>query len=435
MKFMVVLVMAAVLTFGSWGTSVAATDIEGRIEALEKQVQMLSSELGAARAELEKVREDNTASDDERVERIAADVEELKNGGGTSVVDRFRFGGYGEMHANFVEGGADLFDIHRLVLYMGYDFADWIKLDSEVEVEHAYVSTGSGGELNIEQLHLNFLLDDRFNVRAGRMLAPLGITNQRHEPPSFNGVERPSFDKVIIPTTWSVDGIGAFGNITDKLSYQAYVVTGLDGSKFSATDGIRNGRIKEQPSLNDIAYTGRLDYYPLMDSALPYGQDLRLGASIYHGGINNGNKGKDPGVRGSVTLYSSDLDVSLDGVDIKGALAYTSIRGTGLPAGVAEATFGYMVEAGYHFWPESFKTGKLERSDAVVFARLDDYDTQFSMPAGVAANPAGDRQDITFGINFYPVPNLVIKADYQLRDSNAPSGLENLLNVGIGWQL
>ena len=47
----------------------------------------------------------------------------------------------------------------------------------------------------IEQAAVDFLLSEPFNIRVGRVLTPLGIINKWHEPPSFNGVERPSFSK------------------------------------------------------------------------------------------------------------------------------------------------------------------------------------------------------------------------------------------------
>ena len=40
------------------------------------------------------------------------------------------------------------------------------------------------------------------------MLMPIGIINERHEPPVFYGVERPFVDTVIIPTTWFDVGAG-----------------------------------------------------------------------------------------------------------------------------------------------------------------------------------------------------------------------------------
>jgi hypothetical protein len=49
----------------------------------------------------------------------------------------------------------------------------------------------------------------RFNLRRGMVLVPVGIINERHEPPTFNGVERTMVDTVIVPTTWRDVGVGA----------------------------------------------------------------------------------------------------------------------------------------------------------------------------------------------------------------------------------
>ena len=194
---------------------------------------------------------------------------------------KLHFGGYGEMHANFVQGSeSDQADLHRLVLYLGYDFADWMRFHSETEVEHAYVTDGDG-EVVLEQAYLDFFLTGKFNVRAGRILTPIGIINKKHEPPTFNGVERPAFATNVIPTTWSSDGVGIFGSICELLTYEAYAVGGLDGSMFTATSGIRNGRIKERPSLNEPAITGRLDYYPCPAIQDDSDQSLRLRTSGY----------------------------------------------------------------------------------------------------------------------------------------------------------
>ncbi len=133
-------------------------------------------------------------------ERVDA-MDEAKASSGGSSADKFTFGGYGEIHANFGEGKApDQIDIHRLVAYVGYEFADWIRFHSETEIEHGFVSSGSGGEISIEQAYLDFLLSDRLNVRFGRFLTPIGIINRKHEPPTFNGVERPAFDTFVLPT-------------------------------------------------------------------------------------------------------------------------------------------------------------------------------------------------------------------------------------------
>ncbi len=350
-------------------------------------------------------------------------------------IDKFTLGGYGEMHANFGEGSAaDQFDIHRLVAYVGYTFSDWIRFHSEVELEHAFVSGESGGELSIEQAYLDFLLSDPVNVRFGRILVPVGIINRKHEPPTFYGVERPSFDRVIVPTTWSADGIGVFGGIGPSLKYEMYVASGLDGSEFNATNGIRDGRLSERPSLHEPAVTGRLDFFPFVRWPGP-GGFLRFGASAYYGGVDNGNQGKNPGIDGEVRILSGDFEYTLSKFDFRGVIAHERIHGAKeIGNGTASEIFGWYLEGGVHVFPDAWKKGKLAKSDAAVFVRYEDFDTQFRMPDGVAKNPAGDRREWTLGASFHLTPTLVAKGDVQFRDDSSGKDLPTLINFGIGWQ-
>ncbi len=406
------------------------------VKQLRQMVQQLATEVD--RLKKEKTQGDAGQVDyQQQLQEIRDDITRLNESPisqWSDTLGKINIGGYGEIHSNFTEGTEkDQFDIHRLVLYLGYDFADWIKFHSEVEIEHAFVNDGDG-EVAIEQAYFDFLLSDKFNIRAGRVLTPLGIINQHHEPTLFNGVERPSFATNIIPTTWSSDGVGIFGNINPSLSYEAYVVAGLDGSGFNATSGIRGGRIKERPSLSEPAFTGRVDYYPFMEALKDSDQSLRLGLSGYFGGLDNGDQGSNPGIDGEIAITSADFEYSISKFDFRGAIANIDIDGAPqIGNGTAEQIFGWYLEGGYHFWPEQWKTGKLAKSDAVAFIRYDNFDTQYNMPSGIARNPAGDRQEWTFGVNFYPVPNLVIKADYQIRDNASAGGLDDLFNVGIGW--
>src|SRR5688500_2595316 len=92
--------------------------------------------------------------------------------------------GYMDFHFNKVELEDGRLDFHRFVLLMTHRFSDRIRFVSEVEIEHALVEgLEDAGELEIEQAYVDFLLSRAFNVRAGMMLMPVGIINERHEPP------------------------------------------------------------------------------------------------------------------------------------------------------------------------------------------------------------------------------------------------------------
>ena len=105
-----------------------------------------------------------------------------------------------------------MLDFHRFVLLFNHSFTDRIRFIGELELEHALVEgLEESGELELEQAYLDFRVNRAFNMRAGMLLAPVGIINERHEPPSFHGVERPFVDTFIIPTTWFDAGAGIHG--------------------------------------------------------------------------------------------------------------------------------------------------------------------------------------------------------------------------------
>src|SRR5262249_37707728 len=147
--------------------------------------------------------------------------------------------GYMDFHVNRKSGEPWMPDLHRFVLLFGHSFSDRIKFWSEFEIEHALSEGGeASGEVAVEQAYLDFLIKPYFNLRAGMVLTPIGILNERHEPPSFNGVERPFVETFIIPTTWRELGVGATGDLGRGFRYRAYLTSSLDARGFDAESGI-----------------------------------------------------------------------------------------------------------------------------------------------------------------------------------------------------
>jgi hypothetical protein len=349
----------------------------------------------------------------------------------TNAESPWEFGGYGEMHFNFQDGeGNDAFDFHRLVFFTGYEFASWIRFSSEIEIEHSYVTATDGGELAMEQAYVELLLSKVANVRIGRVLVPVGLTSKLHDPPTILGVERPVLDKYLIPTTWWSDGAGIFGSLGSAARYEAYVLGGLDGSGITAKNGIRGGRVKERPGLNEPAVTGRIDLYPFAGALVSRGQSLKLGLSGYYSGLDNGNKGSNPGIDGNIVLLAGDLSYHFPLADVRAVAAHGVIDGAeNIAADVGEEIFGWNTEVGIHVLPRSLKKGKLKRSDLVLFGRYDFVDTQFALQPGATKVAAGERKMWTVGASFYLLPNFVLKADRQIVEDSS-----NLTNFGVGWQ-
>ncbi len=66
------------------------------------------------------------------------------------------------------------------------------------------------------------------------------------------------------------------------------------------------------------------------------------------------------------------------------------------------------------------------------FFRYEKFDTQKEVPAGYERNPANERTQYTIGVNYKPIPNVVVKAEYQNLDNEADEATDQF-NFGIGY--
>src|SRR5947208_3035664 len=159
-------------------------------------------------------------------------------------------GGYGEVHYTNPTGPKTppVVNLARFVVYLAHSFDDRLAFRSELEVEDANIEGGqAGGEVALEQAYLDYRLGDWITLRTGLVLPPVGIINETHEPPTFNGVERPGFDHDVIPTTWREIGLGAVGTIPggSGLAYRRWLRRG--GVQSAATP--RSGVLPEAQRL------------------------------------------------------------------------------------------------------------------------------------------------------------------------------------------
>lgn len=341
-----------------------------------------------------------------------------------------RLSGYMELHYNKAEHADGVLDFHRFVLLVTHEFTPKIRFVGELELEHALVAgLEEAGELELEQAYLDFLLSREFNVRAGMLLMPVGILNERHEPPVFYGVERTFVDTVIVPTTWFEVGAGVHGEIGKGWRYRAFVTAPLNAAEFSADEGIREGIQKgSEANIGRAALTGRVEYVGV--------RGLTAGASFWTG--KSGFEFR-PRFDVPVSVVAADArythrrlelraqfaDVSIDNA---GALNDAIGRTTGVNPNVASGLRGAYVEAGYRIL-EGWRAG-----DVGVFARYESYDTQNRMPAGYVPLEQFDRDAVVLGATYWPEPDIAVKVDYVIqRNRSATIAAPDLFNVGLGW--
>jgi hypothetical protein len=338
--------------------------------------------------------------------------------------------GYVDFHYNndeFVDGRLDF---HRFVLLVTHRFSDRIRFVGELEVEHGFVEgLEESGEVELEQAYVDFLISRSFNIRAGMLLMPVGIINQRHEPPTYYGVERPFVDTFIIPTTWFEAGAGVHGELGSGWRYQAYLAAPLNAARFNADTGIREGRQKgSEANASRIATTGRLEYVGI--------RGLTAGASFWVG--DSGFEFR-PRFDVPVKLFEIDARYSRDRLDLRGEFAYVSLQNvgelndslfqlSGVDPNVASGMLGNYVEAGYRFF-SSRRFGEVG-----AFVRHDVFDTQYRMPAGFVPLNEFNRHAWVVGATYWPDPDIAIKVDYVVqRNGSAIITAPNSFNIGLGW--
>ena len=347
-------------------------------------------------------------------------------------------GGYGEfLYENFAgtrqddtpAGLTDRIDALRAIVYVGYKFSDRILFNSENEFEHG--STESGGSVSVEFAYLDYRLRPEVGLRGGLLLAPMGFLNEIHEPPTFLGARRPETERLLIPSTWREAGLGVFGGAGD-FSYRAYLMNGFDATGFSGEEGLREGRQDgAEASARNFGLVGRMDYGGVIG--------LTLGTAAYVGNAGQGaTLPTDPArVIGARTfIWEGHAEYRARGFDLRGLLAVATLGDAaevnvlnGLTGGesVGDRLLGWYLQGGY-----DVLRGRAGAQQLLPYLRYEQVNTQDRVPDGFAADPANDRRILTLGGMWKPLPNVSLKADYQIVGNQADTGV-NQLNVNLGY--
>ncbi len=434
-----------IATFSVTGIA-AAENADADIERISKQINVLT-------AELEKL----------KLGAVAEPKYESFMGLGPAaskvytVEKGLSLGGYGELvYENYLDSTKkDFADTLRFVLYGGYKFNEWIVMNSELEFEHAGIKNVGGNttgvtpavgntrtaEVYVEFMYLDFLLGEAFNVRTGLMLMPIGFINEYHEPTVFHGVLRPDVERNIIPTTWRDMGVMAYGD-AGRMKYNVALVNGLRADRFSKGTWIRNTR-QQGAEINAEAGAaiGRINY-DVTDS-------LSLGGTYYRGKAVHGLGGnQDPlgpdEKEGTVSLWEVHGQFQAKGLQVRALYAKGDLEGNDAleaspPGGVGKEAVGWYVEAAYDVMPLIKSGSEMSLSPFVRYEAYDTHQDVFSGPR----DRSQDRTVITAGIGFKPHPQVVLKADFQGRDTASSlqagkgTGLDenkiNQFNIGMGF--
>lgn len=364
-------------------------------------------------------------------------------------------------HKNDADHGR--FDIPHAVIYIGYDFGKGWTMQSEIEFEHTgtgaaiereYEEAGEfeqeiekGGEVELEQFWIQKSFCPQLNVRAGHIIVPVDGLNNAHEPLNFFTVYRPEGEYTIFPSTWHDTGISVWGQAGDW-RYEALMVAGLDGFMFNTDNFIKNGAGSpyEFKVANTYGFAGRIDNTSI--------RNLRLSLSGWYGNSMHNtypNDLKGDGLRyndtkGRVLIGSFDFLYKTKRFIARGNADYATVgdctdisRAKAVRAAndspyskepVGKAAYSCGLEAGYDILP--FFNLKDKDQQLFVFGRAEAYNSYIPASTQQSASYT-ERMRIAAGVNWYPVPQIAVKAEYSQRILKSEYNNEPSISLGVAY--
>lgn len=409
----------------------------------------------------------------QRVETLEAEVKAEKEA--EKEEPRLTIGGYGEvtMSRHFYSDSwkrysaptfysdADSygrFDIPHAVFFVGHDFGNGWTFGSEIEFEHGGLEvaieieeeeTGeyeteveNGGEVILEQFWINKRWSNALNLKMGHLIVPVGQTNKYHMPNEYFGVFRPEGESTIMPCAWHETGVSLWGRVGDW-DYEVMFVSGLDSERFNSQNWIAGsaGSPYEFDIANSYAGAFRIDNRSI--------RNLTMGVSGYVGNsaANSLKSMYSDDVKGTIALFAFDFDYRTSNFIARGNFDYgtlsdsyeittgnnnASIYSISARQPVASAAIVYGGELGYNILS---LFGNLKNKDAKLFAfgRYEFYDSMYKTEGSVTDVKYCANTCISGGINYSPIKEVTIKAEYMTRQLVAPYNNENTLMLGITY--
>ena len=378
-------------------------------EQLKDAVKYLMEERNKQEVAVEEAKQ--AAEEATEIAEAAAEVAESSS---LSNFDKLSIGGYAEAHYNNYDydDGSDKkeFDLHRFVIFTGYEYNDRLRFFSEFEIEHGGVQDTDdgdgalGGEVEVEQAYVEYDFMPNASALAGLFILPIGMLNETHEPNTFYGVERNSVEKYIVPTTWWEIGSMVSFNVGDGFKLEAAVHSGLN---MDDDDGyVRGGRQKgSNAEAENLAYTFAATYTGY--------QGLEIGAS-YHYEEDPSQQDGNGDYIDDASMIEAHLAYNRGMFGVRALFAEWDFDGTGIEADGGDKQRGWFIEPSIRPLPQ---LGLFARYEDIEYFKGNDRELEIW----------------SVGANYYLHDQVALKFDYiDYKDKKNNTTDFDGFNLGVG---
>ena len=324
----------------------------------------------------------------------AADTDTVKS----SLSDRISLSGNGEAAISFVRDHNSFNNKNIFAdfsLEFGVDLGKGWSLTTEASFAHSDEFSEDGSpsvktdEAKIEQLWIEKAFMPQLRLRAGWQEVPVGYANTYNDPDSFFGVFLPEAELATLPDGWKEAAVTLLGAAGDW-SYQAMYLACSQGNGFAAR--VDNASVR----------------------------NLRLGVSGYVGNIIRETLSHTETSGHTAALACFDMTYEPSDAIIRCWSEFQhQKRGNTVTVGG---------EAGYNLFG-LIQRMKNRRQKLYVFGHYD-----YCRPTWSDYEDADfGRNHISFGFNYFPMKQLIVKGEYSLKMSGRRCANKPAFNLAVAY--
>lgn len=269
----------------------------------------------------------------------------------------------------------------------------------------------TSNQVDVDSAQIDWFVHDNLTAVLGRFYSPIGFFNERlHTSWIYKTPDRPLMFQQVLPAGLSLNGLqfrGAqyLGDRPVKVEYSTFLANGLS----------QNTRTPNAKDFADFLATGD----PFNDVNDDKAIGGRVGLSFPQAGIVVGVSGMENGAYDragvhDVTLWDTDFSYHFGNWDVR--FEYAEVHQQASPGPIDRR--GLYAQAAYRpydsvhaFWNNVetvFRYGHVEFQGIDLAATGTDFGSTLRIPI--------DRDQYTFGVNYYLYPALVTKFAYEIND-------------------
>ena len=254
----------------------------------------------------------------------------------------------------------------------------------------------------------------------------------------------PEGENTILPCTWHQTGISFWGR-TGDFRYELQMIAGLDAWQFSRDQWIKPGTTKpfEFETANKYGFSARVDNYTI--------PGLRVGLSGYYGqSMHNAvphdmETGKNKNIKGNIYLGAVDFTYNAHNWIARGNADYGYVSDAKTISAIRKPGTQYVkpyesnqafgshaiatgIEIGYDIFSQIAKL-RADKQKLYVFGHFEYYNSCLG-----SSKEYTSKKIFAGGINYYPLPQICVKAEYSYRKFKSQYNDEPAINIGVAYQ-